>query len=147
MKFFIASRWKNAEMVRQLSDGLKKRNYDAYSFLENGANLLTGASVADEMKSFGEAVREWEHDPNIKKIFDSEMDGVKNCDAVILLQPAGHSSLLEAGVAYGMGKEVIMVGPVEQPEVFYLICRRIYSTIELFFADLDSQAQQPPAAP
>lgn len=148
MKFFIASRWKNADSVRQLSEELRKRSHEAYSFLDNGQNLMTGTSAVDELESFGKALQEWEHDPNLKKIFDSEMEGLTHSEAIVLLQPAGHSSLLEAGIGYGMGKEVIMVGPVEHPEVFYLICRRIYSDINSFLADLDSAAaNSAPAAP
>jgi hypothetical protein len=135
MKVFIASRWRNGEIVKALSSELRERNHEVYSFLDNGANLTTGNSVVDEMKEFGEALSGWEHNPNIKKIFDSEMDSIKRSDVIVVLQPAGHSSLLEAGIGYGMGKEVIMVGPVEQPEVFYLICRRIYDTVDSFLAD------------
>jgi hypothetical protein len=136
MKFFIASPWRNKEVVERLSEELAKRNFAVYSFLQSGANLLTGQPIADEVKTFGEAVENWEKDPNIKKIFDSELDGLKSSDAVILVQPAGHSSLLEAGIGYGMGKRVITIGPIEKPEVFYLICEETYPDVDAFLADI-----------
>jgi hypothetical protein len=136
MKFFIASPWRNKDVVEKLSEELTKRNFGVYSFLQSGANLLTGESIVDEIKTFGEAVENWEKDPNIKKIFDSELDGLKSSDAVILVQPAGHSSLLEAGIGYGMGKKVITIGPIEKPEVFYLICEETYPDMDSFLADI-----------
>jgi hypothetical protein len=137
MKVFIASPWKNKEAVEALTGALTKRGgYEVYSFLQSGSNLLTGRSVVDELKTFSEALRNWERDENIKRIFDSELAGLKASDMVILLQPAGHSSLLEAGIGYGMGKRVVTIGAIEKPEVFYLICEKLYPDIDAFLADL-----------
>ena len=136
MKFFIASPWRNKAAVEKLTEELTTRGHEAYSFLQSGANLSTGRSIAEELKTFGEALQNWEEDPNIKRIFDYELEGLKRSDAVILLQPAGHSSLLEAGIGYGMGKKVATIGPIEPPEVFYLICQGIYPTIDSFLGDL-----------
>jgi len=136
MKVFIASPWRNREAVQKLSEELAKRGVEVYSFLQSGSNLSTGLSITEELKTFGEALVNWESDPNIKKIFDSELEGLKNSDMVILLQPAGHSSLLEAGIGYGMGKAVITIGPIEQPEVFYLVCEKFYIDADSFLADL-----------
>jgi len=136
MKYFIASPWKNKEMVQALTDKLAAKGYGVYSCLQSGANLLTGRSIADELKTFSEALQNWESDPKIKEIFESEMAGLKESDALILLEPVGHSSLLEAGIGYGMGKEIISIGAIEKPEVFYLICKNFYPDIDSFLRDL-----------
>lgn len=136
MKFFIASPWRNQEKVLALSEELTKRGHEVYSFLQNGANLSTGMSIGDELRTFGEALHKWQDDPNIKKIFDSELEGLKSSDMVVFLQPAGHSSLIEAGIGYGMGKQVVIVGAMEKPEVFYLICEKIYPDMESFLKEL-----------
>ncbi len=141
LKWFIASPWRNKADVEQLSEALAKNGCEVYSFLQSGANLSTGASVADELKSFGEAMENWQSDPNIKRVFESEMEGLKNSEAVALIQPAGHSSLLEAGIAYGMGKTVVIIGPIEKPEVFYLLFRNFYPDIDAFLADLPNLEQ------
>jgi hypothetical protein len=140
MRFFIASPWRNKEVVKKLTDELVKRGYEVYSFLESGVNLSTGMSIAEELKTFGEALNNWEHDPNIKKIFDSEMEGLKKSDTVILLEPVGHSSLLEAGIGYGMGKEVTIIGPIQKPEVSYLVCKKFYADIDAFLNNLGEAA-------
>lgn len=140
MQLFIASPWRNKEAVEKITEELTKRGYGVSSFLQSGANLSTGHSVAEELKTFGEALENWENDPNIRRVFDAELAGLKESDMVVLVQPAGHSSLLEAGIGYGMGKKVITVGQIEQPEVFYLICEKLYSTMEDFLADLPNFA-------
>jgi hypothetical protein len=137
MKFFIAAPWRSKEMVEGLNEELIKRGYQTYSFLENGANLMDGQSIVDELKTFSDAMRNWQDNADIKKIFDSELSGLKESDAVVLLEPAGHSSLIEAGIGYGLGKQVFIVGAVERPEVFYLISNRLYSDIPSFLSDLE----------
>lgn len=129
--------------VEKLSEELTKRGNEVYSFLQSGANLSTGISIAEELKTFGEALQNWQNDENIKRIFESELTGLKSSDAVILLQPSGHSSALEAGIGFGMGKKVVTIGPIEQPEVFYLICEGFYPDINSFLADLPSLQTKP----
>lgn len=140
MKFFIASPWRNKDAVKRMTDALAARGHFAYSFLDNGANLATGAPVCEERKAFGHSMVDWEDDPLIERIFASETQALKDSDVVILLEPAGKSSLTEAGIAYGMGKRVVRVGLVEHPEVVYRICGIRYPNVEAFLGDLDSPA-------
>lgn len=136
MKIFIASPWRNKTAVELLTQELAKRGYETYSFLQSGSNLPTGISIAEELHMFGEALRNWQDDPNIKKIFDSELGGLKASDLVVLLEPVGRSSLLEAGIAFGLGKKVVSVGSIEKPEVFYLMCQGLYPDVNAFLAAL-----------
>jgi len=140
MKFFIASPWRNKNAVKGLADALTARGDVAYSFLDNGANLASGTSVCDELKTFGHSMVDWEDDPTIDRIFMSEMQALKDSDIVILLEPAGRASLGEAAIAYGMGKKVVLVGPVEHPEILYRIFGNRYPTVESFLRDLDRLA-------
>lgn len=142
MKFFIAAPWRSKQIVEALNEELVKRGYQTYSFLESGSNLSTGQSVAEELKMFSDALQNWQEDDNIKKVFASEMEGLKGSDAIVLLEPAGHSSLIETGIGYGMGKKVFIVGAIEKPEVFYLASDGIYATMEAFLNDLGRIAPQ-----
>lgn len=123
-----------------LTDALVARGHAACSFIDNGANLATGRSVVEEVKQFGHSMADWEDDPLIGRIFESEMRALRESDAVILLEPAGRSSLAEAGIAYGMGKRVVLVGLVDHPEVVYRICESRYPGVEAFLSDLDGPA-------
>lgn len=136
MKFFIASPWRNKAAVETLGDELKKRGYDFYSFLQSGENLMTGSSIEEELKTFTTSLQNWRSDPTIKKIFEAELDGLKQSDAIILLEPAGRSSLLEAGAGFGMGKKVFVVGEIEKPEVALLGATGFYQDINTFLSDL-----------
>lgn len=140
MKFFIAAPWRSKEIVKAMSEELVNRGYEVYSFLQSGANLATGISIAEELKTFSEALRNWREDQNIKNIYASELEGLKQSDALILLEPAGHSSLIEAGIGFGMGKKVFIVGAIERPEVFYLISEQIYPDLQAFLNDLSRVA-------
>ena len=104
MIFFIASPWRNKEAVKALSETLTREGHTAMSFLTSGPNLATGNSVNDELKGFARALVGWEDDPIVDKIFSSEIEGVKACDALILLEPSGRSSLAEAGNGSMRGK-------------------------------------------
>jgi hypothetical protein len=64
---------------------------------------------------------------------------LKESDAVILLEPSGRSSLAEAGIAYGMGKKIILIGIVAHPElVVYCICEKRYPSIADFLKSIDN---------
>jgi hypothetical protein len=51
---------------------------------------------------------------------------------VILLLPAGLAAHIEAGVAFGMNKKLILIGEVEKPEILYLMFQERYKDIESF---------------
>lgn len=140
MKFFIASPWKNKAYVEELQQGLASRGYKVYSFLQSGANLMTGTSIEEELKMFTTRLKDWQNDPTIKKIFEAELEGLKQSDAIILLEPAGRSSLLETGAGFGMGKKVFVVGTIEKPEVALLGASGFYPTIDAFLNDLQQIA-------
>lgn len=144
MKFFIASPWRNTEAVKRLSNALTARGHAAYSFLDNGANLVTGTSAIEKSEEFyPNSIADWKDNPVIEQIFESEMQALRESDVAILLEPSGRSSLAEAGIAYGMGKRVVLVGQVEHPEVVvYHICGSRYPSIEAFMGDLDNVAPQ-----
>lgn len=138
MKFFIASPWKNREEVNFLSEEIKKRGHGVHSFIESGANLLTGQPIEDEMKVFSEALKNWQSDERVSRIFNSELKDLKDSEVVILLLPAGISSHLEAGIAHGFGKKLVLIGPINKPEIVYLIFNKIYIDTSSFLKDLDA---------
>ncbi len=138
MKYFIASKWKNKEMVKMLSDGIKFKGHEAYSFLDNSANLLTGRPIAEDTLFFEEILKskDWKLNPHVYQIFHSEIKNIRKCDALILLLPCGISSHLEAGIAYGLNKNLILIGKAEKPEIIYLIFDQTYFNLDDFLINL-----------
>ncbi len=53
-------------------------------------------------------------------------------EKVIVLLPAGNSVHIEAGIAHGLGKQLILIGEPEKPETLYLIFKERHKTIEDF---------------
>ena len=141
MKFFIASPWKNKAQVEQLVAELEQLGHSAYSYIESGANLLTGKPIESEMKEFTQALVNWKIDDRIARIVESEVRAIKDADAVILLLPAGDSSHLEAGIAYGLGKRMILIGPVEKPEIVYLLFNHVYLDTSSFLREFSFVAE------
>jgi nucleoside 2-deoxyribosyltransferase len=135
MKFFIASPWKNKSEVERLSESLEQMGHSAYSFVESGSNLLTGQPIQDEMREFTEALMQWKEDDRIAKIAESEVQAIRDADVVILLLPAGDSSHLEAGIGYGLGKRMVLIGPVAKPEIVYVLFNHVYLDVSSFIKD------------
>ncbi len=135
MKFFIASPWKNKPEVERLSEKLEEMGHSVHSYVKSGANLLTGQPIEDEMKEFTEALMKWKEDDRIAKIVETEIAALRDADVVVLLLPAGDSSHFEAGIGYGMGKRMVMIGPVVKPEVIYLLFNHVYLDVSSFLKD------------
>jgi hypothetical protein len=144
MKFFITSPWRNKEAVQSLMEALTARGHTPYSFLSNNANLVNGEPIIEKSEEeFPWSIANWENDPTIKQIFDFDMNALKQSDMVVLLEPSGRSSLAEAGIAYGMGKKIALVGLVAHPEiVVYCICTNRYPSVEEFLKSIESQSPQ-----
>ncbi len=71
-----------------------------------------------------------------KEIFDEDLDGLKNAEKVILLLPAGTSAHMEAGIAFGLGKPLILIGEPEKPETLYLVFNERYNNMDEFLATI-----------
>lgn len=118
-----------------MTQELEQMGHSTYSFINSGANLLTGRPIEAEMKEFSEALMNWKIDDRIAKIAQSEVQALRESDAIILLLPAGDSSHMEAGIGYGMGKRMILIGPVEKPEIIYLLFNHAYLDVSSFLKE------------
>jgi len=87
------------------------------------------------MKKF-ESTKKWQKDQRVRKIFEKDLEGLKNSQILILLLPAGKSAHIEAGIAYGLGKKCILIGDQKKAESHYLIFDEFYPTIEAFLKSL-----------
>ncbi|KXK11108.1 MAG: hypothetical protein UZ22_OP11002000492 [Microgenomates bacterium OLB23] len=83
-----------------------------------------------------ESIPDWITSPAVKEIFDIDMNALRDSENLILLLPAGKSAHIEAGAAYGMGKNCIVIGKLEGTDSLYMIFNRFYDTIDKFIASL-----------
>ena len=86
MKFYIASRFKNIDQVRNLSAKLHSKGFiQTYDWTQNER-----AASYEALQQIGQA----------------EKQAVANSDFLVILLPAGKGSHIEFGIALGLGKRI-----------------------------------------
>lgn len=134
--YYIASRWRNLDTVLSLTHSIRSAGKSVYSFLEAPHNIhALDYDIEQAMEEY-EAIDDWWHDVRIRRMFDDDIRGIEQSHALILLLPAGKSAHIEAGIAFGMGKECILVGEQRETENLYLIFGRAYPSIDHFMQTL-----------
>lgn len=139
--YTIISKYRNKEACERLVRELEVRGKSCYNFCAKPANLDCPEASADEQMNALERTEDFFNDPYIRKIFELDLTGLKQAETVIMLLPAGTSVHMEAGIAYGLGKRLVLLGEPEKPETLYLIFKERYPTIEAFLEHLDSLVQ------
>ena len=140
-QYFIASRWRNKTSALELTNKIRQRGKTVYCYIEgDGTDYALKKAGEDQtpndfMKQF-ETIPNWQSDPKVKEIFDVDMQALKQSESLILLLPAGKSSHIEAGIAYGMRKKCIIIGQQEKTESLYLIFDYFYNSIDEFISSL-----------
>jgi len=138
-QYFIASRWRNKDSVLELTRKLREKGENVYCFIESEASQkyveVLHKDTGKQMEIL-EAIENWREDPRVKELFKGDMNALRESEAVILLLPAGKSSHIEAGVAYGFGKKLILIGEQKETETLYLIFNEVYPGIDDFIASL-----------
>lgn len=130
--YSIISRFRNKKQCELLVEELRKKGKTCYNFCEVPADLENpDAHPEEQMKKF-ESVKNFYDDRHFNNIFKRDLEGLKNAGKIILLLPAGTSAHIEAGIAYGLGKPLILIGEPEKPETLYLIFKERYKTIDEF---------------
>ena len=134
--YTIISRFRNKERCEYLVGELKRRGKTCYSFCETPADPDRPEAPAEEQMEQFEQTDDFYNDKYFQYIFQKDLDGLKNAQNVILLLPAGTSAHIEAGIAYGLGKHLILIGQPAKPESLYLIFQEGYDTIEDFLRSI-----------
>jgi len=119
MKIYIASSWKNAELVYALAYHLRKKGYEVDAFVDSskGRYVFHWSEMLkspDKSKSKLNAITFLE-DKRSQRAFKEDKKWLDWCDACILLLPAGKSSHLEAGYIKGQNKKLIIYHPTGFP--------------------------------
>jgi len=118
---------------------MRKAGKNIYCFIESRASISHVGSLEsnaeEDMKKF-ETIPNWQNDPAVRDIFETDMEALRASDSLILLLPAGKSSHIESGAAYGMGKHLVVIGEQKETESLYLIFNEFYDTIKDFISNL-----------
>jgi hypothetical protein len=135
--YFVSGRWRNRDNVLALVNKLRERGRAVYCFLESDYNVERVQTDPEEAMRQFEATPDWRHDAFVRTVFERDMAGLRDSERLVMLLPAGRSCHIEAGAAYGMGKECILIGDQPEAESLYLVFARAYPDVDSFIADLD----------
>jgi hypothetical protein len=133
-KYFVSGRWRNRDEVRKLAKSIRDKNHTAYCMFDAGhSDHRLNEDPEVSMQKF-ESIPNWQENSYVKRVFENDMTGLKESEIFVMLLPAGKSCHTEAGVAYGLGKKLILIGEQKETESLYLIFNETYPTIEAFIA-------------
>jgi hypothetical protein len=137
MNYFIASRWENMKQVQYLTENLHALGHDIFSYVDDKRNFVSKKELEQPADVF-KLGDDWRTRPALKTMFEKDTEGLANCDVMILLLPAGETSHIEAGIAYGLGKKLVLIGEPPVVKTHYLIFNDWYKTIEEYITALRS---------
>ncbi len=101
MKIYIASSWKNQHAVEMLTDLLRIRGHEVFSFVEQAVN------AEGRGKNLKFDVNKWIESESGKKKFEYDTTGATTSDMVIYIGPSGTDAWAEVGAAWASGKPII----------------------------------------
>jgi hypothetical protein len=136
MKYFVASRWRNRAILDPLVEKIRSRGHDVYYFVEKTITAVGRDLEPEQYMQQYEAAQDWRNDPHYIEIFKQDLDGLKNADVLVMVLPAGNSSHMEAGIAFGLGKKCVLVGTIEKAESLYFTFDETYPDTDSFVASL-----------
>lgn len=130
--YTVIGKFRNAENVRALITAIRNKGKTCYDFTAKPADPNNpDAPVEDQMKAL-EGHSDFLNDPVHRAHYEKDLAGLKNARTVILLLPAGTSAHVEAGIAFGLGKKLVLIGEPEKPETLYFIFNEYFKTVDEF---------------
>ena len=130
--YTIISKFRNKDQCERLIEKLRAKGKTCYDFCAAPADPNNPKAQPEEQMKTLESVVDFYNDEYFQHVFKKDLEGLEKAKKVIMLLPAGTSVHIEAGIAYGLGKPLILIGESEKPETLYLIFNERYKTIEEF---------------
>lgn len=129
--FIIVGRTRNIPQILEVCDAMKSLGKTYYCFAENEeSHKNAGFNLHDHPDKLANEYENRALDSDgIRTIFEDDLAGLKSADNLLIVLPAGKSSHIEAGIAYGLGKPCYAVGPYEKTDSLYLIFDKIFANI------------------
>lgn len=135
--YSVLAKFRNKGQVERLISGITAKGKTCYNFCDIPVDPKNPTASPEEQMNVFENTQNYFEDENFKHIFEKDLSGLKNSEKVIVLLPAGNSVHIEAGIAYGLGKPLVLIGQPEKPESLYLIFNERYGTIEEFLSTIE----------
>lgn len=115
MRIYIASSWKNIELVASVTAFLRQHGHEVDCF---------GDTTTGRFSFHFSEIPEFEtldaigflNDERSRRAFAEDKKWLDWCEAVVMILPCGKSAHLEAGYAVGQGKKLIIYGVFQTGE-------------------------------
>ncbi len=130
--YTVLAKFRNKKNVDYLVNQIRDKGFSCYNFCDTPADPDNPEKDGKEQMHVFENTKDFYNDEYCKYIFEKDLKALKEAEKVIVLLPAGNSVHIETGIAYGLEKELILIGEVEKPETLYLIFEKRFKTIEEF---------------
>lgn len=139
--YFVAGRWRNYKNIRPIVEKLRASGKTVYCFIENeydgdGVKNESDPEDVEALMRDNEALKDWQTNPTFRKIYETDMDGLKNSTALVLVFSAGFSAHMELGAAFGMGKKCYGIGQPEKAETLYFMFNQIFRNVDEMVKEL-----------
>lgn len=132
MRIYVASSWRNTQQPA-IVETLRAAGHEVYDFKNppNGSGFGWKQVDYDGAANIPSYLRALKH-PRAIEGFESDMDALEGADATVLVLPCGRSAHLELGHANGLGQRTFVLLSEEkwEPELMYLMCERICTSID-----------------
>jgi len=119
VKIYMASSWKNAEIVRQLAANLQEEGFEVDAFCratDERYSFHWSELVDTEEELLQYDALTFLNDHRVQRAFNEDKRWLDWADTVIMVMPCGRSSHLEAGYAKGQGKRLYIYGDFQKGE-------------------------------
>jgi len=141
MKIYVASSWRN-HMQSMVVKALRAAGFEVYDFKNPapGNHGFHWSELDPNWKDWTpEQFREHLDDEIAVDGFDTDYQGMNQCDACVLVLPCGRSAHLEAGWFIGQGKPTVILLSDGEPELMYHLADRVCVKMDEVVAFLEGR--------
>ncbi len=131
-EFYIAGRMRNKDKIQDICNVFDNLNISYYCFFQNEhSHQAAGLDVKEAPELLAQKFENLKlESQQVRTIFEHDMEAEKKCKNFLLVLPAGKSSHIEAGIAYGWGKKCYAIGQYDVTDSLYLIFDKIFADKE-----------------
>lgn len=143
-KVYVASSWRN-DLQPEVVKALRESGHLVYDFKDpiQGGGFYWGDIDSDWQNwNLSEAFFKCHSNEAAVQGFINDAAAIRDCDILVLVLPCGRSAHLEAGVAVGLGKEVVILStePKMEAELMYMYASDVFTSIEAMIKSLEEKS-------
>lgn len=132
MKIYLASSWKNQELVLMIADLLEREGFEVDAFCRATEDRVS-FHLDEETDLAGCDGINCLSDLRVQEAFEEDKKWLDWAECVIMIKPCGNSSHLEGGYAKGQGKLLYILGefPKGEFDVMYSFADKLFRFTEM----------------